>query len=98
MEQWECLTCARVCDATADDYCPTCGCLLPEATSTMNDPDCTRTVEKIIDIMSDLDEFGTPKVKLPDCPKCDEDELGVIHADLILCYRCGWKVESKISV
>jgi ribosomal protein L37AE/L43A len=47
--------------------------------------------------LGDLDEFDRPRRKLPDCPKCDEDELGVIHADLILCYRCGWKVEGEVN-
>jgi ribosomal protein L37AE/L43A len=61
----------------------------------MNDPDFSATVNKLIDILNDLDEFGGPKVKLPNCPKCDEDELGVIHANLILCYSCRWKLEGK---
>jgi len=49
---------------------------------------------ELIAILNDLDENGTPKRKLPNCPNCNEDELGVIHADLVLCYRCGWKIES----
>lgn len=61
----------------------------------MNDPGFTRTVKKLMTILANLDEFDRPKTKLPDCPKCDEDELGVIHADLLLCYRCGWKIETK---
>lgn len=27
---WECLECARVCDLTANDNCPTCGRPLPD--------------------------------------------------------------------
>ncbi len=50
----------------------------------------------LLGILTDLDEFDRPKVKLPNCPRCDEDELGVIHADLLLCYRCGWKIEGKM--
>lgn len=50
--------------------------------------------EVLVDILCDLDEFDRPKRKLPNCPKCDEDELGVIHANLMLCYRCGWKIEA----
>jgi len=61
----------------------------------MNEPGFSVVVNRLLDILNDLDEFGRPKVKLPDCPKCDEDELGVIHADLILCYSCGWKIEGK---
>jgi len=53
------------------------------------------TVEKLIAILCDLDEFDRPKVKLPSCPKCGEDELGVIHADLILCYFCRWEIRGK---
>lgn len=39
-----------------------------------------------------LDEWGLPRAKLPDCPRCGEDELGVIHEGLVLCYRCGWEL------
>lgn len=39
----------------------------------------------------DLDEWGTPTAKLPNCPKCGENELGVIHEGLMLCYFCGWE-------
>ena len=60
--------------------------------------DFDAAVEKLIAIMEDLDEYGTPKVKLPNCPKCDEDELGVIHENLTLCYRCGWKIEARIKI
>ena len=40
----------------------------------------------------ELDENGTPKEKLPDCPRCEEDELGVIHPELLFCYNCGWRL------
>ena len=63
----------------------------------MNDPGFTQAVEFILRIQDDLDEFDTPKEKLPNCPKCDDDELGVIHADLILCYACRWKLEGKVG-
>ena len=29
-----------------------------------------------------------PKKKLPDCPKCGEDELGMINTNYIFCYNC----------
>ena len=54
-----------------------------------------KTVRRLISILDNLDEFGTPKVKLPDCPKCQMDELSVMHADLVL---CGWRLESKIEM
>lgn len=53
-------------------------------------------VEQILAILEDLDEHDRPKVKMPDCPKCGGDELGVVHANLVLCYLCGWKIEVKI--
>jgi len=52
-------------------------------------PDWDKRVERLIDILTDLDEHERPK--------CGEDELGVIHANLLLCYRCGWKIEGKIK-
>lgn len=61
----------------------------------MNEPGFSETVRVLLRILGDLDEHDTPKQKLPNCPRCDEDELGVIHADLLLCYRCGWKIEGK---
>jgi len=47
----------------------------------------------------EADEWGTPKEKMPDCPKCGADELGLIRPEYILCYCCGfeaWK-ESLMS-
>lgn len=38
------------------------------------------------------DEHGTPKVKLPCCPRCGKDELGLIHPELLLCYACRWQL------
>ncbi len=63
----------------------------------MNEPGFSKAVSELLDILTDLDEFDTPKRKLPNCPRCDEDELGVIHADLMLCYCCGWKIEGRLK-
>ena len=52
-----------------------------------------RDLEHLLSILGSLDEYGTPTEKLPNCPRCDEDELGVIHERLILCYSCGWRLE-----
>lgn len=41
----------------------------------------------------ELDERGTPKDKLPNCPRCGKDELGAIHEELVLCYACGWTLD-----
>lgn len=39
-----------------------------------------------------------PTAKMPNCPRCGEDELGMLHAELTICYACGWKSASWISV
>ena len=39
-----------------------------------------------------LDADGTPVAKLPPCPNCEDDELGVITDETVLCYKCGWKL------
>lgn len=46
----------------------------------------------VIVAFPELDEYGTPKKKLPNCPRCGDDELGVIHADYMMCYACGWEM------
>jgi ribosomal protein S27AE len=56
-----------------------------------------KKVYRLAAILCDLDEYDRPTVKLPNCPRCGEDELGVIHADLMLCYLCGWQIEGKPS-
>lgn len=40
--------------------------------------------------LPETDEWGTPLTKMPDCPRCGDDELGLIHPDFVLCYKCGW--------
>jgi len=30
-----------------------------------------------------------PKTKMPDCPMCEADELGMINESNIKCYQCG---------
>jgi len=39
-----------------------------------------------------------PKSKMPNCPRCGEDELGMMHAELTICYACGFKIGWWISV
>lgn len=41
----------------------------------------------------ELNDYGSPKAKMPDCPVCGEDELGVINEKRIFCYRCCFEVE-----
>lgn len=38
--------------------------------------------------LPDVDEFGTPLTKMPNCPHCGEDELGMMSDGHALCYRC----------
>lgn len=35
------------------------------------------------------DQWGTPVEKMPNCPRCDEDELGMIVNGMAYCYSCG---------
>jgi len=46
----------------------------------------------------ECNEWGVPKEKMPDCPFCGLDELGLIHDDEILCYYCGVKFYKEIEV
>jgi hypothetical protein len=39
-----------------------------------------------------------PKSKTPICPRCGEDELSMLPAELTLCYACSWKRGTWISV
>lgn len=34
-------------------------------------------------------EYGTPKEKMPYCPNCGEDELGMMTPSYAICYSCG---------
>lgn len=34
------------------------------------------------------EEAQRPKFKMPDCPHCLEDELGMINKKYVLCYNC----------
>ena len=38
------------------------------------------------------DEWGVPIWKMPPCPKCSEDELGMLSPGFALCYACGFRV------
>lgn len=39
-----------------------------------------------------FDEYGTPDRKLPDCPRCGEDELHICpFACRAHCLRCNWE-------
>ena len=78
------------------DDIPDCAFASPEDPR-WNEAKFLARVELLADILDGLDEFDTPKRKLPNCPRCDEDELGVIHANLILCYKCGWKMEASLK-
>ncbi len=34
-------------------------------------------------------ENQRPATKMPNCPNCDEDELGMISEHKVICYFCG---------
>lgn len=38
-----------------------------------------------------VDEWGVPTEKMPYCPVCGEDEVGMFAAGRALCYRCRTK-------
>lgn len=46
------------------------------------------------DVLANLDEYGTPKTKLPDCPQCGNDELAAVSSERIICYACGYRHEA----
>ena len=45
----------------------------------------------------DVDDWGRPTRKMPICPKCGNDELGLITKDVVICYQCRWKTESVMN-
>ena len=36
-----------------------------------------------------------PESKMPDCPNCEEDELGMICKDYAICYRCKCEIDNR---
>jgi hypothetical protein len=40
----------------------------------------------------EVDDWEVPKVKLPNCPGCGEDELALIHRNYMTCYVCSWEL------
>lgn len=41
-----------------------------------------------------FNEHGTPDRPLPDCPRCEENELHVSAYDCTaICLQCGWRCE-----
>ena len=38
--------------------------------------------------LPDCDENGTPLEKMPNCPRCDADELGMLMPGAAFCYFC----------
>lgn len=43
---------------------------------------------KIIIPWPKCDEYNTPLLKLPACPRCDMDELSMLYSDKIFCNYC----------
>jgi uncharacterized pyridoxamine 5'-phosphate oxidase family protein len=46
--------------------------------------------------LPEVDEYGTPLSKMPDCPVCRDDELYMISKDEASCYLCTNKF-SRVS-
>lgn len=42
-----------------------------------------------------VDENGVPLTKMPDCPVCGDDELGMMNKNQAFCYRCCATVERR---
>jgi len=38
------------------------------------------------------DEWGTPLAKMPDCPRCEDDELGMLQPGFAVCYACQLEI------
>jgi hypothetical protein len=36
-----------------------------------------------------------PATKMPDCPRCGEDELGMFSENWAICYACSLQIERK---
>lgn len=50
--------------------------------------------------LPEVDEWGVPLSKMPDCPQCGEDELGLIETDRAFCYQCNCvavRMENRIT-
>ena len=43
-------------------------------------------------LLPGVDEWGVPLAKMPRCPRCNADELGMIHEDYALCYACSMRL------
>lgn len=76
LKRWECLGCARVFDATADDYCPTCGSPAPDESHI---PDGYY-------FQDDLD--GGRLVKKTETPRCVCGHTCDQHANISGCGVC----------
>ena len=42
-------------------------------------------------IIPECDEWGVPLEKMPRCPSCGADELGMQRPGQVLCYMCTWR-------
>lgn len=45
--------------------------------------------------LPEIDSDGTPVEKMPNCPRCGEDELGLIGVNRVICYLCSAVVFRK---
>lgn len=54
------------------------------------------TIQHISAELPDVDQWGTPLVKMPPCPNCREDELGMIERDRAVCNLCNCVVTRSV--
>jgi len=46
----------------------------------------------------EIDKWGRPMQKMPDCPECGEDELGLITSEYIMCYSCSFEAWQSTKI
>lgn len=46
-------------------------------------------------VLPDCDAWGTPLEKMPVCPRCGEDELGMTAPHFAFCYVCGHIIDER---
>ena len=44
---------------------------------------------EIVTRLPDVDSYGVPLTKMPNCPNCGSDELGMVQAARAVCNACG---------
>lgn len=54
-------------------------------------------IDRPISIFPEWDkENMRPKTKMPPCPRCGEDELGMMDKDTVFCYKCYFTIKRSL--